>query len=267
MDERSFYSGNSTAPGSRRPLSVGWSGWCSCLLSIALSSCWPASAGTMVRAGPVPGNRTEAPRGQGTRVLIDLSKKETFVPLQINADRKDVEIANIQVKSLPSPHHLAPREGVVQYGEPVDIILKEPSGVRIRLSLVTRGDELALRVSPQVVLQGGETIELTQNRIERTGRSLQRRVKDLHQRLVALASARRRLKTWLISPGNKPLAAVKTARMRLKVLEQEIQLQQLELPVVQNQWLALQRIAEFAGQLDEQTEIRFTVHTRRGGRE
>ncbi len=179
--------------------------WCFVLL------CCP-TAGAEVRTGSPSDSGFRVSQRSSEPVLIDLSKRETFVALSIQADPQDIEITQVEARNLPSSHHLNPRGGVIGYGEPVDIVLKEPAGVRIRLALVTRGDELALRISPQVVLGDGEAIELTQDRIERAARSLQRRIKDLHRRLAALAAARRRLQAWLNSPVNKPLDAVKAAR-------------------------------------------------------
>ncbi len=208
-----------------------------------------------------PAHLLQAGSIQGKRgaVSIDLSKKEMFVPLDVNADVADIRIANIQAHQLPAPYQLAPHDGVVAHGEPVDILLKEPAGVRIRLSLVTREGEPTLRVSPQFVVSGGEITELSSQRIERVARSLGRRVADLRKRLGTLSRTKRRLQNWLIAPGNKPLDVVKSVRARLKIIDQEIKAQQCELPVVQSHCLALQRVADLAAELHRETEIRFVV--------
>lgn len=217
-------------------------------------------AGQTVRAAQDTSPRRS--RRQTEVLLVDLSKKETSVVLEISAEPGDVEVTDIQVHHLPAAHHLAPRTGVVRHGEPVDIILHDPPGVRIRLMLVTRGDHLVLRVSPQIMLRNGEMIELTALRIERATRSFQRRIKGVQQRLAALATERVRLQTWLNSPQNKSLHEVKSARSQIKLLEREIQAQQQEIPLIRQQCEALQFIAQFVGALHEQTEIQYSVRVR-----
>lgn len=199
---------------------------------------------------------------QTERTRLDLTKKETYVLLSINADPRDVRITNVRVSELPTPHQLVPDSGEAWLGRPLDIQLKAPGNVRIRLAVVKRGHELAVRISPQIVLGKSNTIELTQNRLTRAARNLQRRIKHLNSQLAALSSERKALDVWLITPGNKPLKSVKMAHMRLKILADLIKARQREVPLVQQQCQALAQAAEFVRQLHQNVEIEFQVDLR-----
>ncbi len=179
--------------------------------------------------------------------------------LAVNGDPQQVRITDVQVRNLPSKHRLIPPTGQLQLGRPLDIQLEEPGNVRIRLALVKRGHDLALRISPQVVLSETQTVELTQDRVVRASRSLARRVKDLHQQIAALTRQRQALNVWLISPGNKSLDAVKTARFRVKVLGEAIRARQRDIPLAQSQCAALQKVGEFVKKLHNNVEIQFVV--------
>ncbi len=236
-------------------------------LTYLLHWLWALVALTLLGASPPgsvqsPGARNTSTRSRGNapngqKIVIDLSRRESFTLLAVNADPDDVRVTDVQVKHLPSTYHLTPRQGDVRLGHSVDIVLEKPSNVRIRLSLVKRGRQLALRVSPQIVFGPGDTVELTYSRIERTARTLHRRLKDQRQRLSTLAREQRSLEIWLVSPANKPLQTVKTVRMRLKILEQELQAQQRQLPVMVSRCVVLGQIADFAHQLHKRTEIHF----------
>jgi hypothetical protein len=207
---------------------------------------------------------SDAPAGSTYRVLVDLSKKDTFVSIPGSAEA--TRLLYVKADRLPSPYRLVPAEGIVRFGQWVDIVLEKSPDVRIRLSIVTRGQELAARISPLIGVERGDPVEFTHDRIKRTLWSLQRRVKDLEGQMSAARQAYQRIDTWLATPGNKPLELHKAARLRQKILEQQLVACQQELPAVERRYAAIRAIIELAGKIHATTEIRFTVSMRSGER-
>ena len=116
-----------------------------------------------------------------------------------------------------------------------------------------------LRVSPQIVFGRNDSIELTQDRITRSARKLHRQIKSLNQQLLALSRERQALDIWLASPGNKPLAVVESAHLRIKLLDQAIKTRRRDIPMAQSHFLALGRAAAFVKSLHKNVEVRFSV--------
>lgn len=228
-------------------------------LLTSLATSWAPPAESASQREPTRSASRKGASQHSERVLVDLSRKDTYVLLPVHADHEDVRITDIHVLNLPAEHRLVPASGTARRGEPVDIQLEHPPQVRIRMAVVRRGLDLALRISPQIVLGSGEIIDLSQDRITRAGRSLRRRVNDLNHRLVALARERDTLHLWLSSPANKPLSDVKAARARLKVLDHEIQAHQSLVPLVHHQCEAVRQVAEFIREVHGAAEIRYRV--------
>ncbi|MFO7906617.1 MAG: hypothetical protein ACQESR_01990 [Planctomycetota bacterium] len=193
------------------------------------------------------------------KVALDLSKKEVYARLSVNADPEDVVVTDVRVDDLPSEHVLVPESGNVRLGRPLDIRLEEPSHVRIRLSVVKRGKNVALRVSPQVILGQNRAVELTQDRVARAARNVNRYLKHLKQKLAALGRERRALNLWLAAPGNKPLETVETVHMRLKILNQTIKSGKRDIPAAKRQCAAIEHAAAFVRKLHDTVKIRYAV--------
>ncbi len=191
------------------------------------------------------------------KVLLDLTRKNTYVPIPGSADR--TRIGSLKAEGLPSRYRLVPAAGTVRYGQAVDIVLDGSPDVCIRVSLVTRGRELAVRISPLIGVDGGDPLEFTQDRIKRTVWSLHRQVKDLQRQLSAARQEYQRIETWLATPGNKSLELHKAVRLRQKLVAQQIAACQRELPVAERRFAAMRAIIELAAQIDATAEIRFTV--------
>jgi hypothetical protein len=197
--------------------------------------------------------------GTEHKVLIELTRKDTFVTLPVAANAADTCVTLVRVDSLPSRHRLVPASGIARVGQSVDIVLDKSPDVRIRLSVVTRGNELAVKVSPLIGFERGVPVDFTLDRIQRTVWSLQRRVKELQRRISALRKEYQLVDTWLATPGNKPLDLVKAAHLRQKLLQRELLACQRDLPFVQKRYAALCKIAELAQQIHGATVIHFTV--------
>jgi len=229
---------------------------------------WLAGAGATSSPGTVQAASPKRTRPTGqviesdARLLVDLSKPNTYVILQAHGEVEAICVTDIRVKDLPARHRLDPEAGVVRLGHPVDIRLKKPDNVRIRLALVRRGDAVALRASPQVMIGRHEAIALSEDRIERTRRVVRRHVKDQLQRLSAVARERNRLSLWLATPGNKPLDAVRMAQARMKILDRTLQSLRGQLPTLQRQCAILAQVAAFVQELHENAEIHFSVGIR-----
>ncbi len=196
-------------------------------------------------------------------MLIDLSKKDTFVTIPGSAEA--TRLLHVQADRLPSPYRLLPVEGIVRFGQGVDIVLEKSPDVHIRLSIVKRGQDLAAKISPLIGVERNDPVEFTHDRIKRTLWSLQRRVRNLQAQVSATRQEYQRIDTWLASPGNKPLDLHKAAQLRQKILRQQIAAYQRELPAVERRYAAIRAIIELAGKIHATTEIRFTVST--GSRE
>ncbi|MFW6170341.1 MAG: hypothetical protein ACODAD_07620 [Planctomycetota bacterium] len=231
------------------------------LLAFVTAFAWGLLAG----GNPLYGEEDTFAGGQSSpsrTVVLDLSKKELYVVLSINADPEAVAITDVRIDDLPSEHSehaLFPASGEARLGRPLDIRLKEPSNIRIRLSVVKRGKKVALRVSPQIMLGRNRTIELTQDRVTRTARNANRYLKQLNRQLAGLARERRALNVWLAAPGNKPLETVETVHMRLKILNQSIKNGKRDIPAVKRQCAAIGQAATFVRELHESVKIRYAV--------
>lgn len=193
------------------------------------------------------------------KVALDLSKKEVYVGLPITADPEDVVITDVRVDDLPSEHALVPASGHVRLGHPLDIRLQEPNNVRVRLAVVKRGKNVALRVSPQILLGQNRAVELTQDRVTRAARNISRYLKHLNQHLAALDRERETLNLWLAAPGNKPLEMVQNVQMRLKILNRTVKSRKRDIPAVKRQCAAIAQAATFVRKLHDIVTIRYTV--------
>jgi hypothetical protein len=206
---------------------------------------------------PVWPGDPEAPSSRTYEVLVDLSRKDTFVTIPGTVET--TRLLDVNANQLPSPHRLIPSDGIVRYGQCVDIVLTKSPDVHIRLSIVRRGQELAAKISPLIDIGRDDPVEFTHDRIKRTLWSFQRRVKDLQEQISASGAEYQRNDTWLATPGNKPLYLHKAVRLRQKMLVQQIVAYQRELPAAQRRYASIRAIMELAGKMHATTEVRFTV--------
>ncbi len=202
-----------------------------------------------------PTNQTPSAK----RVLLDLSKKETFILLATRANPRNVMVCDVEIDNLPTEHRFVPASVTARFGHPLDIELKEPDNVRIRLAIVKRGKQLALKISPQVVLSQNNVVDLTKDRIARTQRTMHRRLRDLNRQLIAMSRERRALNLWLITPGNKALESVETAHMRMKILDQAIREKRRQIPMAGKACLALAQAGKFVKKLHKNVEIQYSI--------
>jgi hypothetical protein len=193
------------------------------------------------------------------RIVVDLSRKETIWTIPGTSHDDQAQLTNIKVSHLPTSFILIPKKGVVRLGHPVDIVLSDPSRVRIRLALTRRKGELAAKISPQIKLAGGDCVDFTEERVERAIRSFDRQIGYFTRRLSVARREHRRIELWLSSPGNKPLQLVKGADLKLEVLEGEIADGLRRLPMARSHYAAMIRLAQLANRIHESTEIQFAA--------
>lgn len=199
----------------------------------------------------------DSPSARTYRVVLDLSRKDTFVTLR--GRPATTQLVRLKANDAPCRYRLRPETGVVRHGQDVVVMLDEFPQVHIRISLVTRGKTLAARISPLIAGERGTAIEFTHDRIQRAIWAFDRRVKDLQKQIAASRQEYQRLDTWLDTPGNKPLDLHKTVRLRQKLLAQRIASCHRELPAAQCRYEAMRSLVELAVEMDGKTAIQFTV--------
>ncbi len=233
-------------PRCRQGLAAGvWLVHCS-----LMAVCHPALPGDRsVRTGP----------GSTYRVPLDLTQPDAYVVLPAGFVPTHTSVRDIQVHRGPSSCRIYPADGVVRYGRRVDILLDERLDVRIRVSLVTRGDQLAVRIAPLIGAAAGNPLDFTADRLRRAYGALQRRVRDLQREIAAIRREQARITDWLETPGNKPLDSYKAARQRLKHLQRQIAAALQELPAIRARCALHGELIALADRTHETTEVSFTV--------
>jgi hypothetical protein len=189
------------------------------------------------------------------RVVLDLTRKETLVTLATGQAEQGVEVEIREVIRGPSSYRLVPTGGVVRVGQSVDIVFDEAPNVCIRVALVTRGKELAIRIAPLVSTAKAGAVEFTIDRVRRSAGLFQRRVRAYEKQIVRMRQEYRDIETWLAIPGNKPLDLVKSVRTRQKLLQRDLVAHERELPTLQARYQVVQELARLADRIHLTTMI------------
>lgn len=223
---------------------------------------WLAGCSLLAVCHPaLPGDRTSrTDPATAYRVTLDLTQADAYVALPTGSVAARTTVRGLQVHGGPSPARMYPADGVVRHGRRVDILLDEKLDVRIRVSLVTRGDQLAVRIAPLVGAATGSPVEFTSDRLRRSCWSLQRRVRDLQREVAAIRREQQRAAQWLEAPGSKPLDLYKIVRQRYRNLERQLAAALQELPVIHARAAIYVELIELADRIHATTEISFTVH-------
>jgi hypothetical protein len=154
---------------------------------------------------------------------------------------------------------LEPSDGVIGLGRPVDIVLTQYPGVRIRLSLVTRGKNAALKVAPQIDVGQGETTDFSQRRLELARLSLRKDANKLDEQLSAARYEAAAIQNWLASPVVKPLQSRRERTTRLQVLKQMIPALEQRMSYAQTRADVLVRLSQLAEQIHDTASIHLVV--------
>ena len=202
-----------------------------------------------------PQNAAHAEERADHRVVLDLTRKETFVTLAAGRAESGVQVEIRDVIRAPSKYRLEPPEGVVRVGKPVDIVFDGTPNMCIRVSLVTRGKDLAVKIAPLASADKAGTVEFTIDRIRRSAGLFQRRVRTYQKQIAQMRKEYHDIETWLAIPGNKPLDVVKSVRARQKLLYRELVAQERALPNLEARYEVVQELAELADRIHLTTMI------------
>lgn len=189
------------------------------------------------------------------RVVLDLTRKETLVTLASGRAETGVEVEIREVLRTPSKHRLIPPEGIVRVGKPVDIVFDDTPNLCIRVALVTRGKDLAIKIAPLASAEKAGAVEFTIDRIRRSAGLFQRRVRTYQKQIAQMRQEYRDIETWLAIPGNKPLDVVKSVRARQKLLYRELVAQERALPSLEARYQVVQELARLADRMHLTTMI------------
>lgn len=200
-------------------------------------------------------NAANAEERADHRVVLDLTRKETFVSLAAGRAESGVQVEIREVIRAPSKYRLEPPEGVVRVGKPVDIVFDDTPNLCIRVALVTRGKDLAIKIAPLASAEKAGAVEFTIDRIRRSAGLFQRRVRTYQKQIAQMRQEYRDIETWLAIPGNKPLDVVKSVRARQKLLYRELVAQERALPSLEARYQVVQELARLADRMHLTTMI------------
>lgn len=189
------------------------------------------------------------------RVILDLSRNETFVTLPAGRSQQGVEAEIREVIRAPSKYRLVPPDGIVRVGKPVDIVFDDTPNMCIRVAMVTRGKDLAVKIAPLASAEKAGEVEFTIDRIRRSVGLFQRRVRTYQKQIAKMRQEYRDIETWLAIPGNKPLDVVKSVRARQKLLHRELIAYERALPSVEARYQVVQELAQLADRMHLTTVI------------
>ncbi len=200
-------------------------------------------------------NTANAEERADHRVLLDLTRKETFVTLAAGRAEQGVEVEIREVIRAPSKHRLVPPDGIVRVGKSVDIVFDDTPNMCIRVALVSRGKDLAVRIAPLASADKAGEVDFTIDRIRRSAGLFQRRVRTYQKQIAKMRQEYRDTETWLAMPGNKPLDVVKTVRARQKLLYRELVAYERALPSLETRYQVVQELARLADRMHLTTMI------------
>ena len=195
-----------------------------------------------------------APDVSRTKVVLDISQPVTHATLSDAASTGKAEIRVEEAKGLGTPYELKPSDGVLRYGQRVEIVLKDYNGLRIGLSLHAR-DSAVVDIAPKL-----GTIAFTQRWATQSNTKSKKDLDKAAQQLEAVKTEAQNIDIWLRSPGPKPLALRSAKREQLLVLrEQTIPALEKDLKDVQAAADASQRLSQLAEQIHLTATIHFAV--------
>ncbi len=196
-----------------------------------------------------------APPGRRTKVVLDLSQPVTHATLSEVAGGK-AEIRVEDVTGLGTPFELTPGDGILHFGQRVDIVLKDYSGLRIGLSLHAK-ESAIVDVAPKM-----GAIAFTQRWATQAALKAKKDLDKANQQLEAAKTEAQNIDIWLKSPGTKPVALRGAKRQQLLVLkEQTIPALEKDANDLQTAANASQRLSQLAEQIHRAANIHFVVRS------
>ncbi len=233
-------------------------------------------------------DRTESQEADGKiadappeTVLLDLSKRNVFVKLpDLTEDGREVTIVGLaelsqQGQSLQEPdrqhlgklisgcrYELTPVDGVVKVGNEVIAAITDKNGAElgifVQFALTRRGNADLLRITPKIVADG-DSLDFNLASIKRSYRSLDSEVRKMQGGIVTMQRQLATINSWLASRVAKD-AAEKSLRLDQRdALNKQIPAAKEVLKLQMARGVRLQRLANFAEQLHNNTQILYLV--------
>lgn len=216
----------------------------------------PVTRGKTGPANAVP-TFTETPK----TVVLDVERSAMHILLMENGEDKDVQTQVKGLTNLSTSYTLEPSEGIVRLGRPVDIVLSQYAGVKIRLSMDKKGQAIDLEVAPAIETEHGKTSDFSKSRLDNAKRALMKDYKDLGQQLAAAQREALMLQNAMTRPAAVPVRNAQ--RQRYSVLTaQTIPTLQNQLTYVQNRADVLQQLSVLAKQIHEKAELNLVVRVK-----
>ncbi|NLS93028.1 MAG: hypothetical protein GXX96_12810 [Planctomycetaceae bacterium] len=211
----------------------------------------------------VPVATVTGPPGERKSIVLDLERSTMRVSVAEEVEGKDVEAQIQSISQLSTSYTLQPDDGIVAFGQPVEVELSEYPGVKIRLSLRRRGTIAELEVAPEIDIGSGKTIDFSKKTLDRASGSMRNHATDLNQQLTAFQAEATAIQNWLASPGPKPIP-VRGARMkRLNDLtSQAIPALQKQIANHQSRMDVLQKFSLLARQIHEKASLDLLVQVK-----
>ncbi len=199
--------------------------------------------------GPAPSNTPLAspssPSSTETQeaIVLDLERSVMHIPLAENGATKMVQAQIQSIAKLGTAYDLQPANGTIGIGKPVDIVLTQYAGVKIHVSMHTKGKNVELKVTPEIETGPGKTSDFSKRTLDSAGRSLQKDTVAVNKQLVAAQTEALAIQNWLVSPVPKAITVRSARTQRLNLLTTQT------IPALQNQMAYVQRRADVLQQL------------------
>lgn len=178
-------------------------------------------------------------------------------PLPEAANVDETEIHVEKLAGLDTPHEFRPNDGILDLGQPVDVVLPDFAGTSIRLSLREREGRKELEQATTIDTGQGPKIKLTQLWLKQALAAMKKDYEKLNQQLAMARAAAEEIETWLKSSTMKPVQLRGIKREQLRVLrEQTIPALEKQSSQMQTRGAATQRLS----QIVERSHDVATIH-------
>lgn len=194
-------------------------------------------------------------------VVLDVERSAMHVLLIENGEGKDVQTQVKGLTNLSTSYTLNPSDGIVRLGSPVDVVLSQYAGVKIRLSMDKKGQAVDLEVAPEIETDQGKTSDFSKNRLDNAKRGLMKKYTALGKQLAAAQSEALMLQNAMTRPAAAPVRNAQ--RQRFTVLtSQTIPALQSQVTYVQTRADVLQQLSVLAKQIHEKAELNLVVQVK-----
>ncbi|MCE5269219.1 MAG: hypothetical protein LLG00_15185 [Planctomycetaceae bacterium] len=199
------------------------------------------------------------PQEDGAKLVLDLSRSVSRTRLAEAVADNEVHVKVVDVTGLGTPWEARPAHGTISKGQPVDVVLKEYTGVTIHLSLSSRNGIL-VEAAPQAELGQGRRIALTSRWVKQSLASANKNLDRASQQLSRAKTAAQSIEIWLKSPGLKPLQLRGEKKHELNVLkDQAIPALERQVTFAQAGVDTLQRLSRLADQIHGTASIHLVI--------